>query len=112
MSVYGGLVTKDRSPKLWGLRFRSYAAALYMLPQPTPKLPVFDSSASLTAPMDDLMTMHQERAKQVQAALAQAGPVPEIELQTEAMPQEKVELLRQRQEQRRKEYLQEQASGD
>lgn len=112
MSVYGGLVTKDHSPKLWGLRFRSYAAALYMLPQPTPELPVFDSSASLTAPMDDLMAMHEERAKQVQAALAKAGPVPEIELQTEAMSPEKVEMLRQRQEQRRKEYLQQQASGD
>lgn len=83
MSAFGGLVTHHYIPKLWGLRFRSYAAALSVLVQPTPELPSFDVSISLTAPVEDLVTMHAEYAQQVQDALAQAGPVPKIELQTQ-----------------------------
>lgn len=109
MSVFGGLVTRHYIPKSWGLRFRSYAAALFLLAQPTPELPSFDFAASLTAPMDDLLTMHAEYTQLVQDALAQAGPVPEIEVQTQPMSMQDVEALRQRQEQRRDEYLRQQA---
>lgn len=112
MSVFGGMVTYNLANKLWGLRFRSYAAALYMLPQPTPELPAFDYSDSLTAPMDDLKTMHEEQARLVQAALEQAGPVPEIELQTQPLEEDEFKALRQRQEQRRKEHLSQQAHRD
>jgi len=105
MSVYGGMVTYNHGKKRWGLRFRSYAAALFMLPQPTPELPSFDTSASLTAPVDDLTAMHEEYTKLVQAALAQVGPVPEIELQTLPLDDDDLKALQQRQEQRRKEYL-------
>ena len=105
MSVYGGMVLHNHGKKRWGLRFRSYAAALFMLPQPTPELPSFDTSASLTAPLDDLAAMHEEYTKLVQAALAQAGPLPEIELQTMPLERDQFEALQQRQEQRRREYL-------
>ncbi len=110
MSVYGGLVRYNLVMKLWGLRFRSYAEALYMLPQPTPELPAFDYSDVLTASMDDLRDMHEEQARQVQAALEQAGPVPEIELQTLALEADALEALKQRQKQQREQYLRQQAT--
>ena len=112
MSAFGGLIMHDYTMKLWGLRFRSYAAASFMLAQPTPELPSFDFMASLTAPMDDLVVMHEEYTQKVQAALAQAGPAPEIEVQTRALGAEATEALRQRQEQRRQEYLRQQADRD
>jgi hypothetical protein len=108
MSVYGGMVTRDLVSKMWGLRFRSYAAALFMLPQPTPELPSFDFSPSLTAPIDDLMPMHEDYAKQVQSALGEAGPVPEIELETRPLMKDELEAFQERQEQRRKEYYRQQ----
>jgi hypothetical protein len=112
ISVFGGLVTHDYALKLWGLRFHSYAAALFMLPQATPELPSFDFSRSLTAPVEDLLTMHAEYSQQVQEALAQAGPVPKIELQTQPLGAEEMEALRQRQERQRQEYLRQPAGRD
>ena len=82
MSVFGGLVRYNFLHKLWTLRFRSYAKSLAILPQPTPELPAFDVTPSLTAPLEDLMAMHEEHAALVQKALEEAGPLPEIELQT------------------------------
>ncbi len=112
MSVYGGMVTRDLISKMWGLRFRSYAAALFMLPQPTPELPSFDFSPSLTAPIDDLMPMHEDYARQVQSALAEAGPAPEIEVETRPLMKDELEALQKRQEERRKEYFRQQKEGD
>jgi len=110
MSVYGGMVTYHQGKKLWGLRFRSYAAALFMLPQPTPELPSFDTSTSLTATVNDLTAMHEEYTKLVQAALAGAKPLPEIELQTRPLEKDQFEALKKRQEQRRREYLRQQTN--
>ena len=82
MSMYGGLVRHNLVHKLWTLRFRSYAKSLSILPQPTPELPAFDVTPSLTAPLEDLMAMHQKHAALVQTAIEEAGPLPEIKLQT------------------------------
>jgi len=87
MSRYGGLVKPDMIYKVWAWRFRTYAANLALLPQPTPELPVFDFTPSLTAPIESLMPMHEQYAELVKAAIGQAGPVPEIKEPQEATSQ-------------------------
>ncbi|MHC4521569.1 MAG: beta-galactosidase, partial [Planctomycetota bacterium] len=91
MSVFGGLVRYTYQYKLWALRFRSYAKNLSVLPQPTPELPSFDVTPSLTAPLEDMMAMHQKHAALVQAALKEAGSLPQIELQTKPEPLDETE---------------------
>lgn len=80
MSVYGGLVTSTMIWKLWAVHFRTYAANLSILPQPTPSLPSLDVSAALTAPVEDLMALYEEHAKMVETALDTVSPVPAIPL--------------------------------
>ena len=80
MSVYGGMVRYNLVNKLWAWYFRSYAAALPALPQPTPELPSFDFEPCLTAELDTMVDRHEEYAKLVKAALEKAGPIPEIEM--------------------------------
>lgn len=82
MSIYGGLVKPTMIPKLWGLRFRSYAEHVSALPQPAPALPSFDFAAALTAPLDDMVSMHEEYTGLVQTALKEAGPVLKMEFPT------------------------------
>ena len=85
MSVFGGLVKPSMLWKLWALRFRSYANNLSVLPQPCPELPDFDFEASLTVPLDEdkMVAMHDEYAGLVKKAVEAAGPIPQIELQTQ-----------------------------
>ncbi len=78
MSVFGGMVREDMTPKAWGGGFHSLAQNLSILPQPAPKLPAYDFTACLTAPLDETMSVHQEYAGLVQKALKEAGPVAEI----------------------------------
>jgi hypothetical protein len=78
MSIYGGLVKPDMGYKMWAWWFQAYAANLSILPQPTPQLPSFDYSASLTADVNDLPPMYEKHAELVEAAIRQAGPVPPI----------------------------------
>ncbi|MBN1505376.1 MAG: beta-galactosidase [Sedimentisphaerales bacterium] len=78
MSMYGGMVKQNMVPKRWGLRFQRFASALAVLPQPTPPLPAFDTTASLTAPVEDLPTMFDQHAARIEDTLRQAGPVPLI----------------------------------
>ena len=94
MSAFGGLVSRDMIYKLWALRFRSYARNLSVLPQPAPDLPSFDFLPSLTAPLDDMMSTHEEYAGLIQEALEQAGPIPEIKLQTRPMTVQDMEQLK------------------
>ena len=53
MSKFGGLVRSDLTPKPWAERFKAYASQLPALPRPTPKLPAFDFTPSLTMPADE-----------------------------------------------------------
>jgi hypothetical protein len=78
MSIYGGLVRSDMACKLWGRYFLAYASKLSILPQPAPQLPSFDCTPSLTTPLYDLPAMFDKHAELVQAAVNQAGPVPEM----------------------------------
>ncbi len=83
LSQFGGLVKYNYILKLWSLCFKAYAKKLSVLPQPTPPLPSCDLVPSLTAPVDDLLPMHQEYARQVQEALEKAGPMPEVDPKSE-----------------------------
>ena len=85
MAVFGGLVGPTMSWKLWALHFRTYATNLAVLPQPAPELPSFDVSASLTAPMEDLMPMYEQHAEAVKAALEGVDSVPAILLITQVV---------------------------
>ena len=78
MSVYGGLVRKNLVRKIWGWRFKSFVAALPDVPQPTPELPTFDFTPSLTAPLDDLLPIHEQYAELLRAELEKAGPIEPI----------------------------------
>ena len=78
MSRFGGLMKWDMVHKLWAWRFRTYAHNLDVLSQPTPELPTFDFAPSLTTPIESLMAMHEKYAEQVQAAIEQAGPLPDL----------------------------------
>lgn len=70
MSKFGGLVRADLTPKPWGKSFAKYAANLASLAQPTPQLPAFDVSASLTMPADELQSSQDKYSQAVQAAVA------------------------------------------
>ncbi len=78
MSIYGGMVKPDMTYKLWARRFQAYASNRPALPQPTPELPTFDFAASLTTPVDDLLALHEEYSRMLQAAVKQVGPVQPI----------------------------------
>lgn len=78
MSIYGGLVRPNMGYKIWAWWFRTYASALSILPQPTPPLPPFDVTPSLTTPVNDLPAMFEENAALVQGVLRQAGAVPRM----------------------------------
>jgi hypothetical protein len=80
MSIHGGLLNSRMGTKWWALWFRAYAQHVATLPQPTPEPPAFDFALGLTAPMEDLMPLHEEYAQSVRAALNEAGPVAEIPL--------------------------------
>ncbi len=56
--------------------------------------------------------MHEDYARQVQSALAEAGPAPEIEVETRPLMKDELEALQKRQEERRKEYFRQQKEGD
>jgi len=88
MSIYGGLVKTDLVYKLWARRFKAYASNLAILPQPTPELPTVDSTASLTAPADELMPMHEAYRQTIQETIKQAGLVPPIELPPLILPEQ------------------------
>lgn len=79
MSIYGGMVKIDMSPKAWGVAFNAFAQNLRLLPQPTPELPAHDFTACLTAPLDETIAAHQEYAERVQKALEEAGAPAKIE---------------------------------
>jgi len=79
MSRYGGMVKENIIYKIWARRFKSYAAGLSALCQPTPELPTVDVAAALTAPITDLVPMQEKHAKKVTEAVRAAGPAPEIE---------------------------------
>ncbi len=83
MAAFGGLVGRNMTWKIWALRFQTYAANLPILPQPMPPLPAFDVSASLTAPVEDLMPMYEQHAQKVKAALEALSPIQPIELRTQ-----------------------------
>jgi hypothetical protein len=85
MAEYGGIVGKTMTWKRWALHFRSYVANLSVVPQPAPELPPFDVSASLTAPVDELMPMYQQHAKTVEAAMSTVDPITAIPLQIQAV---------------------------
>jgi len=84
MSLHGGMVRANMGHKLWAWWFQAYASKLSMLPQPTPPLPSFDVTPSLTTPIDDLPAMFDQNADLVQGALRQAGPVPQMPTPTTA----------------------------
>jgi len=69
MSKFGGVVRPDLSPKPWAKSFARYAANLPALPQPTPKLPVFDFTLALTTPADELKPLHEQYSHMVQEAI-------------------------------------------
>jgi endo-1,4-beta-mannosidase len=71
MSMYGGLMRSDLTPKQWAKSFASCAADLAALPQPTPKLPAFDFAPSLTMPADELKPLHEKYSQLVQEAISQ-----------------------------------------
>jgi len=78
MSAYGGMTRMNMGYKVWGWWFQAYATRLSALPQPTPTLPSFDTVPSLTTPVNDLPAMFEQYAELVQAALRQAGPLPQM----------------------------------
>jgi hypothetical protein len=78
MSSYGGLVRTNMGYKIWAWWFQAYASKTTALPQPTPPLPSFDVTPSLTAPVGDLPSMFDQYAELVQGVLRQAGPVPQM----------------------------------
>ena len=69
MSMYGGLVRSNLTPKPWAKSFARYASNLAALPQSTPTLPTFDVAASLTIPADELKPLHEDYAQKVRAAI-------------------------------------------
>jgi Beta-galactosidase len=73
MSLFGGMVKEDMTPKVWAAGFHTFAQNLPVLPQPAPELPPFDFTACLTAPLDDTMSIHQEYTGLIQKALEDAG---------------------------------------
>ncbi len=85
MSRYGGMVKENMIYKIWAWRFKSYAAGLAELRQPMPELPGIDVTASLTAPLSDLVPMQEKHAERITKAIRAAGPMPEIEDRTREM---------------------------
>ncbi len=85
MAIFGGLVKRTMNRKLWAVHFRRYADSLSILPQPAPQLPSLDVSASLTAPVEDLMPMYEKQAEKVKAALETVEPITAIPLQTQVV---------------------------
>ncbi|MBN2127984.1 MAG: beta-galactosidase [Sedimentisphaerales bacterium] len=85
MSRYGGMVKENMIRKIWAWRFKSYAAGLADLSQPTPELPEVDVTASLTAPVADLVPMQEKHAERIAEALRSAGALPEIQNRTQEM---------------------------
>jgi hypothetical protein len=69
MSQFGGLVRSDLTIKPWGERFKAYASQLTTLPQPTPKLPAFNFTPSLTMPAENLPSLHEDYANRIRSAI-------------------------------------------
>jgi len=69
MSQFGGLVRSDFTTKPWGERFRTYAFQLPTLAQPTPKLPAFNFTPSLTMPADKLPSLHEDYSNRIRSAI-------------------------------------------
>jgi len=78
MSRYGGMVKENMIRKMWAWRFKSYAAGLADLCQPAPELPDIDVTASLTAPVRDLVPMQEKHAQRISEAIRAAGTMPEV----------------------------------
>ena len=51
---------------------------LSVLPQPVPPLPAFDTTPSLTTPVNDLLAMFDQHSELVQKVIRQAGPAPQM----------------------------------
>ncbi len=88
MSIYGGLVKPNMVYKLWARRFAAYTSNVQAVPQPTPRLPAFDCTPALTAPVEELMPMHEAYRQIVQEAMEQAGPVPPIKVPLQSPPEQ------------------------
>jgi endo-1,4-beta-mannosidase len=69
ISLFAGLVKADLSLKAWGRKFKELASNLPELKKPTPKLPSFDFTSSLTADNGELDRMNQAYIKAVQQAI-------------------------------------------
>jgi endo-1,4-beta-mannosidase len=69
ISLFAGLVKADLSLKAWGQKFKELALNLSELKKPTPKLPSFDFTSSLTADNGELDRMNQAYIKAVRQAI-------------------------------------------
>jgi hypothetical protein len=78
MSTYGGMVRTNMGYKIWGWWVQAYTTKLSLLPQPAPPLPAFDTVPSLTTPVNDLLAVFDQHSEQVQAAMRNAGPLPQM----------------------------------
>jgi hypothetical protein len=78
MSAYGGMVRTNMGYKVWGWWFQAYATKLSALPQPVLSLPAFDTTASLTTPVNDLLALFDQHSESVQTAVRQAGPAAQM----------------------------------
>lgn len=73
MSIFGGLVKADLSVKIWGQKFKTFAASLPRLIQPAPKLPPFDFAGAFTAEDKELAQMHRSYVESVGQAVDKTG---------------------------------------
>jgi len=73
MSIFGGLVKADLSVKIWGQKFKTFAADLPQLMQPAPKLPPFDFAGAFTAEDKELAQMHRSYVESVGQAVDKTG---------------------------------------
>ncbi len=74
ISLFAGLVKADMTMKVWGHKFRKFAANLPDLKHSAPELPEFNFPNILTADSEELGKMHRRYVEAIQQKISVTGP--------------------------------------